>query len=359
MSRFVLCAVALLLLGLTPAEKRGRAIYRTGDGAIAVIGGIEVGAGVAPCANCHGFDGRGIPEGSIEPPDVRWATLSAPNIDRRRPRYDAAALRRAVVAGVDAGGNPLSPVMPRYRIEAMDDLVAYLQTLGEVADPGLSADAITIATAVPSEITRAVIEGWFRDVNASGGIYGRRLELGAVDSAFAIVCTSDPSLVPLIAEERIPVITPLPATPSAATMFFLFSDAESQSRALETYLAENKIADATAFTPVPTLPTDVTPEALQELRAFASRHQLPSTQLATQIATHATMKVFLEGLKRAGRDLTREKLLASLERLYQFPTGLTPPITYGRNHHTGASGAYILDKKTLVPVSGWVGVGSD
>ena len=357
MIRLALCAAALLLLGLTPAEKRGRAIYRSGESAIAVIGGTEVGAGVAPCANCHGFDGRGIPEGSIVPPDVRWATLSAPHLERRRPRYDAASLRRAVTEGIAAGGEPLSPVMPRYRIEAVDDLVAYLQTLGEVADPGLSSDIITIATAVPSDITRAVIEGWFRDVNASGGIYGRRLELGAVDSAFAIVCTADPSLVPLIAEERIPVITPLPATPSAPTMFFLFSDADSQGRALQTYLAEKNIADGAGFTPVPTLPTDVTPEAWQELRAFALRHGLPSTQLATQIATHATMKVFIEGLKRAGRDLTREKLLAALERLYQFPTGLTPPITYGRNQHTGAAGAYIVDRKTLVPVSGWVGVG--
>ncbi|MEA2462716.1 MAG: hypothetical protein QOJ98_463 [Acidobacteriota bacterium] len=354
MSRLALCAVALLLLGLTPAEKRGRVIYRTGNGAFAVIGGTEVGAGVAPCANCHGFDGRGIPEGSIEPPDVRWSVLSAPHLERRRPRYDAAALRRAVIEGIASGGEPLSPVMPRYRIEALDDLVAYLQTLGEVADPGLSDDAITIATAVPSEITRKVIEGWLHDVNASGGIYGRTLELGLVDAAFAIVCTADPSLVPLIAEERIPVLTPLPATPAASTMFFLFSDAESQARALQTYLAETKIGDGRQFTPVPTLPTDVTPEALQELRAFTERHRLPSTQMATQIATHATMKVFIEGLKRAGRDLTREKLLASLERLYQFQTGLTPPITYARNQHSGASGAYILDSKTLVPVSGWI-----
>jgi hypothetical protein len=55
------------------------------------------------------------------------------------------------------------------------------------------------------------------------------------------------------------------------------------------------------------------------------------------------MKVFTEALKRAGRDLTREKLITALEQLYDFPTGLTPPITFHRNRRIGAAGAWVVE----------------
>ena len=36
-----------------------------------------------------------------------------------------------------------------------------------------------------------------------------------------------------------------------------------------------------------------------------------------------------------------------LEKLYQFETGLTPPLTYTANRRIGARGAYILGPETL------------
>jgi hypothetical protein len=54
------------------------------------------------------------------------------------------------------------------------------------------------------------------------------------------------------------------------------------------------------------------------------------------------VRVFVEGLKRAGRDLTRETLITSLEQLYLFPTGVTPPITYARNRHLGSTTVHVL-----------------
>ena len=49
----------------------------------------------------------------------------------------------------------------------------------------------------------------------------------------------------------------------------------------------------------------------------------------------------VESLKRAGKDLSREKLIQTLEALYEYRTGLTPAITYGPNRRIGAMGAYV------------------
>jgi len=63
-------------------------------------------------------------------------------------------------------------------------------------------------------------------------------------------------------------------------------------------------------------------------------------------------------LKRAGRDLSREKLIKALESLYEYDTGVTPSITFGPNRRVGAMGAYVVSidpaKRELVSASGWV-----
>jgi hypothetical protein len=70
--------------------------------------------------------------------------------------------------------------------------------------------------------------------------------------------------------------------------------------------------------------------------------------------------VLVESLKRAGKDLSREKLIQTLEGLYEYQTGLTPALTYGPNRRVGARGAHVitinLKDKQLVPVDGWIGL---
>jgi hypothetical protein len=66
----------------------------------------------------------------------------------------------------------------------------------------------------------------------------------------------------------------------------------------------------------------------------------------------------IEALKRAGRDVSRQKLIEALERLYQFNTALTPPITYTPNRRIGSMGAYIVaidvEGNGPTPVSGFL-----
>ena len=110
----------------------------------------------------------------------------------------------------------------------------------------------------------------------------------------------------------------------------------------------------------PILPSDQTPGGMSELKALLEKHNIPMKHWTSQVSALSAAKVLVEGLKGAGRDLSRAKLMHSLEQLYQFQTGLTPPITFGSNRRIGALGAHVvtldLEKKDFVPVGGWVAV---
>ena len=118
--------------------------------------------------------------------------------------------------------------------------------------------------------------------------------------------------------------------------------------------------DGKIFVTVPTSPEDQSADALKEFRALAEKYKLPQKHLAAQITAFSSAKVLVEALKRVGKDLSREKLIQTLEGFYEFPTGLTPVLTFGSNRRIGAMGAYVLvidlKEKKLKPVSGWVGI---
>jgi len=75
---------------------------------------------------------------------------------------------------------------------------------------------------------------------------------------------------------------------------------------------------------------------------------------AFQAVAYGAAKTFVEALKSSGRQLSRPALLASLEGLRDFKTGVVPPLTFGANRRVGASGCYIvgvdLNKKQYVPL---------
>jgi hypothetical protein len=68
--------------------------------------------------------------------------------------------------------------------------------------------------------------------------------------------------------------------------------------------------------------------------------------------------VLVEGLRRAGKELTREKLVAALEGFYEYQVGLLPPLTFHANRRIGALGAHVvsvdLQRKDLVLAGGWM-----
>ena len=96
------------------------------------------------------------------------------------------------------------------------------------------------------------------------------------------------------------------------------------------------------------------------MRETALKYNTPE---ATYIAMNypqgwMTGLVFVEALKRAGRNLTQETFTAAIKSINNLDTGgLSAPITFGPNNHNGTSMArfykYDFSKKEIVPVTDW------
>ena len=86
--------------------------------------------------------------------------------------------------------------------------------------------------------------------------------------------------------------------------------------------------------PVPTFvafatgPLDMTPEAETEFRVLTQREDLPARDRSAQRHALAAAKILVEALQRAGRDVTRERLVDALETMQDYRTGLMPPVTF-------------------------------
>lgn len=131
--RWTLCLAAAFVAGCAPSgEELGRAIYHDGvglDGQLAYTQGPDwLRFTAANCAVCHGDRGQGltVQAGGVTgtAPAVNWAALEA-------REYDAAALHRAVSAGIDPHGRELLSYMPRWVLSEAETgaLMRYLQTL--------------------------------------------------------------------------------------------------------------------------------------------------------------------------------------------------------------------------------------
>ena len=92
----------------------------------------------------------------------------------------------------------------------------------------------------------------------------------------------------------------------------------------------------------PTLPEDVSPAGAAALSGLQRKGKLTNRHQPAQISAYASILVLEEGVKRAGRDLSRAKFVGSLENLFSFESGVTPSISYGPNRRIGALGAHIV-----------------
>jgi ABC-type branched-subunit amino acid transport system substrate-binding protein len=274
---------------LTASEIRGKQIYLRGTSPsgkeiLAYFGDslLEVPASTVPCANCHGLNGQGKPEGGVTPSNISWEALTKiygvkhPN-GRQHPAYTSRALELAITRGIDPAGNKLQTVMPRYVISAEDlaDLVVYLKGLGKYEEPGISETKIAIGTVVPAKGTladmgqamTAVMKAYFDELNSHGGIYNRQLELKVVETAAtseatganvehllkaepvfamtgAFIAGLEQKVLPLLAEKEVPLIGPVTLYPQTAfplnrQVFYLLSGIEGQACALIDFIDQN------------------------------------------------------------------------------------------------------------------------
>jgi ABC-type branched-subunit amino acid transport system substrate-binding protein len=96
--------------------------------------------------------------------------------------------------------------------------------------------------------------------------------------------------------------------------------------------------DGRIFVALPAAPGSP-PPAYREL---AAAYALPREQISAQLTALAAAEVLAEGLRRAGRDLTRGRFIEQLEALRKLPLVYGPPVSYSPSRRLGANGAYIL-----------------
>ena len=108
------------------------------------------------------------------------------------------------------------------------------------------------------------------------------------------------------------------------------------------------------FLAFPTVPADVSAAGAAEYTGLLQRNKLQSAHAAAQASAIAAARILVYALERCGKDLSRERLVTTLEGLYEYDTGLLPKITFGPNRRIGALGAYVVTidpEKKLFPAS--------
>jgi len=121
-------------------------------------------------------------------------------------------------------------------------------------------------------------------------------------------------------------------------------------------LAARERFDGEVFLVYPASPAEQA--GAQALGNLRREFGLTAQHGAAQRAALAAATVLTEGLRRAGRDLSRDRFVRALESLNNFdPGGFAPAVSYGPDRRTGALGGYIVAlerERGLVPVSGWI-----
>jgi ABC-type branched-subunit amino acid transport system substrate-binding protein len=151
----------------------------------------------------------------------------------------------------------------------------------------------------------------------------------------------------------------------------LFKDAEAAGWTPAVYLLGTLVGrNVTEIVPLkmkdqvflafPTIPADVSAAGAAEYSALLQQNKLKSTHAAAQASAIAAARILVHALELSGKDLSRERLVTTLEGLYEYDTGLMPRITFGPNRRIGVLGAYVVtidpEKKLFPATAEWISV---
>jgi len=92
----------------------------------------------------------------------------------------------------------------------------------------------------------------------------------------------------------------------------------------------------------PTGPADEKPAAAARFARMQGAARTEPRHRAGQVSAFAATSALVEGLRRTGRNVSRDRLVKSLEGLVEFETGLTPPLSFGPGRRVAAHGAHLV-----------------
>jgi ABC-type branched-subunit amino acid transport system substrate-binding protein len=369
---------------LTPAERRGRALYLRGESGskreiTAIVNDLDVPATTVPCAGCHGRRGEGKTEGGVTAGNLTWSNLIKPYghthpTGRKHGPFTESSFASTVVRGVDPAGNNLVVAMPRYRIsiEDMNDLIAYIKRLEFDRDPGLTAESIDVGVPLPTspalaetgQSIRQALTAYFDELNAHGGIYNRKMKLHFTDAGTADVSAAlraltnqnqvfafiggisagaDKQVATFAREEEIPFVGPATLLPQIEHppnryVFYLLPGVSEQAVALVNYADQQlgiKKQHVALLVPNGELPAAAADAVIAHAKqaGWTDVVKIPypsesfdANRIAQQLKTENTGAVFVFG---AGTDI--ESFVKAADALHWTPYVLSLGVMTSQN----------------------------
>lgn len=364
---------------LTASEMRGKQIYLTGNSpsgktakALVGLGSVELPAVQVPCASCHGEDGHGRPEGGIVPTDITYEYLTLAyghNHDngRKHGAFTPQSIVTALMGGIDPSGNRLDSAMPRYVLSDQDndDLIAYLKRLSTDVDPvrnqatfyllpGLKNEARAMVDYVVDvlhlkDASPMVISLTYNNILGVAEVVGKQSQtrgLGFV-TQFAYPQRHDQagSFIAQLKKQHPEVIFFFGAQDELVTLLKNVEVMKPRpyvfiSGSLTGFNGFDKTFRDKIFLSFPSL--SFSQARSDEFSRLVTQNRLKAQHPIAQAAAYSAAKLLVAGLQQTGRELSRKKLIKTLETFYQFDTGLMPFLSYGANRHIGSTEVSII-----------------
>ena len=100
------------------------------------------------------------------------------------------------------------------------------------------------------------------------------------------------------------------------------------------------------------------PGGASDYRAHLKRSFPGDTPNYVGLEGYINAQVLVEGLRRAGRELTRERFLEAIESIHAFKPGPDIDIGFSATDHQGMDRVYMtrLENERFVPISDWLGI---
>ena len=102
---------------------------------------------------------------------------------------------------------------------------------------------------------------------------------------------------------------------------------------------------------------NVSAAGASESSGLLQRNKIGSNHAAAQASAIAAARILVHALELCGKDLSRERLITTLEGLYEYDTGADAKDHFWPNRRIGALGAYVVtidpEKKPMPATVEW------